>query len=55
MNEEEEHITVFMGTPEKRRLLERPRYKWKYNIKIDLRDICWPDVDWIHLLAEDRD
>jgi hypothetical protein len=37
-----------------RRLLGRPRRRWKDNIKIDLMEIGFGDVDSIHL-AQDRD
>jgi hypothetical protein len=33
---------------------ERPRRRWDDNIKIDLREIGWGGMDWIHL-AQDRD
>jgi hypothetical protein len=39
--------------PEGRQPLGRPRRKWEDNIKIDLREIGFGDVDWIHL-AQDR-
>ena len=42
-----------MGKPEGRRPLERPRRRWKDNIKMDLREVGW-GVDWIDL-AQDRD
>jgi hypothetical protein len=29
----------FVGKPEGKRLLERPRRRWKDNIKMDLREI----------------
>jgi hypothetical protein len=32
----------------------RPRHRWVGNIKIDLREIGWDDIDWIDL-AQDRD
>jgi hypothetical protein len=32
----------------------RPRSKWVDNIKINLREIGWDDVDWIDM-AQDRD
>jgi hypothetical protein len=32
----------------------RSRHRWVDNIKIDLRDIGWDGMDWIHL-AQDRD
>jgi hypothetical protein len=30
------------------------RHRWEDNIKLDLREIGFGDVDWIHL-AQDRD
>jgi hypothetical protein len=32
----------------------RPRRRWEDNIGMDLREIGWEGVDWIHL-AQDRD
>jgi hypothetical protein len=46
--------TILVGRPEGRRPLGRPRRRWEDNIKMDLRDIRFGDVDWIHL-AQDRD
>jgi hypothetical protein len=34
--------------------LGRPRRRWVYNIKIDLREIGWDVIEWIDL-AQDRD
>jgi hypothetical protein len=34
-----------VGKPEGKRLLGRPRRKWKENIKMDLRDIGWGGMD----------
>jgi hypothetical protein len=45
---------VLMEKPEGKRSLERPRRRWEYGIKMDLREIGWGGVEWIHL-AEDRD
>jgi hypothetical protein len=39
---------------EGKRPLRRPRRRYEDNIGIDLREVGWEDVDWIHL-AEDRD
>jgi hypothetical protein len=36
------------------RPLGRPRRRWEDNIKMDLREIGFGDVDWTHL-AQDRD
>jgi hypothetical protein len=48
------HYNIFVGRPEGRRPLGRPRRRWEDNIKIDLREIGFGVVDWIHL-AQDRD
>jgi hypothetical protein len=34
--------------------LGRPRRRWENNIKMDLREIGFGDMDWIHW-AQDRD
>jgi len=34
--------------------LGRPRPRWEDSIRMDLREIGWEGVDWIHL-AQDRD
>jgi hypothetical protein len=44
---------VLVGKPEGRRPLGRPRRRWEDNIKMDLSEIVFGDVDWIHL-AQDR-
>jgi hypothetical protein len=38
----------------KRPPLRRPGYRWVNNIKMDLRQIEWEDVDWFYT-AKDRD
>jgi hypothetical protein len=45
--------SILVGRPEGRRQLGRPRRRWE-DIKMDLREIGFGDVDWIHL-AQDRD
>jgi hypothetical protein len=45
---------ILVGSPEWRRPLGRSRRRWEDNIKIDLREIGFGDVDWIHW-AQDRD
>jgi hypothetical protein len=45
---------ILVGRPEGRRPLGRPRHRWDDNIKMDLGEIGFGDVDWIHL-AQDRD
>jgi hypothetical protein len=45
---------VFVGKPEGKRPLGRPRRRWVDNIKIYLKGIEWGDMDWIDL-AQNRD
>jgi hypothetical protein len=45
---------IFVGKPEGKRPLERPRRRWVDNIKTDLREIGWEGMDWTDL-AYDRD
>jgi hypothetical protein len=40
---------ILIGTRERKKPLGRPRRRWKDNIKMDLREIVWEVVDWIHL------
>jgi transcription termination factor 2 len=40
---------VLVGRPEGKRPLGRPRRKWKYNIKMDLRQIAIDGANWIQL------
>jgi hypothetical protein len=44
---------VLVGKPQGKRPLERPRCRWEDGIKMDLREIGWGGVEWIHL-AQDR-
>jgi len=39
---------------EGKRPLRRPRRRWEDNIRMDLKEIGWEGVYWIHL-AQDRD
>jgi hypothetical protein len=48
------HIRILLGKPEGKGLLGRPRRRWVDNIKIDLIEIEWDDMDWIDL-AQNRD
>jgi hypothetical protein len=43
-----------MGIQEGKRSLGRPRRMWEDNIKMDLREIGWGFMDWIHLV-QNRD
>jgi hypothetical protein len=41
--------SILVGKPEGKRQLGRPRRRWKYNITINLREIGWEIVHWLHL------
>jgi hypothetical protein len=45
---------ILVGKPEGKRPLGRPRRRWKDDIRMNLWEIGWEAVDWIHL-AQDRD
>jgi hypothetical protein len=41
---------VLVGKPKGKRILERPRHRWKNGIKMYLQHIGWEDVEWIQLV-----
>jgi hypothetical protein len=41
MGEGRNMYRVFVGKPERKRQLERPRRRWEDGIKMDLREIGW--------------
>jgi hypothetical protein len=45
---------LLVGKPEGKRPLGRPRRSWVDNIRMDLGEVRWGEVDWIGL-APDRD
>jgi hypothetical protein len=54
MGERRNACRKLVGNPEGKRPLGRPRRRWVDNIKMDLREIGWDGMDWIHL-AQNRD
>jgi hypothetical protein len=44
---------LLVGKPEGKRPPIRPRRRWVDNIRMDLAEVGWGDVDWIGL-AKDR-
>jgi len=54
MGEMRNTYKIFVGKPEGMLSLRRPGNRWEDNIIMDLREIGWETVDWIHL-AQDRD
>jgi hypothetical protein len=45
---------IFVGQPQGKKPLRRPRRRQLDNIKMDLREIGWGGMDWIDL-AQDKD
>jgi hypothetical protein len=45
---------LLVRKPEEKRPLGRPRRRWEDNIRMDLGEVGWGDVDCIGL-AQDRD
>ena len=45
---------VFVGKPDGKRTLGRPRRRWEDNIKMDLQEVGCAGMDWIEL-TQDRE
>jgi hypothetical protein len=54
MGEKRNAYRILVGNPERKRPIGRPRRRWEDNIRVDLREIGWDDMDWIDL-TQDRD
>jgi hypothetical protein len=53
MGEKWNAYKLVVEKPEGKRPLRRPRRRWVDNIRMDLGEVEWCDVDWIDL-AQDR-
>jgi hypothetical protein len=53
MGEKRTANRLLVEKPEGKRPLGRPRRRWVDNIRMDLVEVGWGDVDWIGL-AKDR-
>jgi hypothetical protein len=53
MGEKRNTYSLVVGKPEGKRPLGRQRRRWVDNIRMDLGEMGWGDVDWIGL-AQDR-
>jgi hypothetical protein len=53
MREKRNAYRLLAGKPERKRPLGRPRRRWVDDIRLDLGEVGWGDVDWI-CLAKDR-
>jgi hypothetical protein len=51
MGEMRNAYKILVGEPEGKRPLTRPNHRWE-GIRIDLREIGWKDVDWMHLVQD---
>jgi hypothetical protein len=54
LGKREKRNGLLVGKPEGRRPLGRPRRRWLDNVRMDLVEVGWGEVDWIGL-AQDRD
>jgi hypothetical protein len=54
MGEERIVYRLLVGKPEGRKPIGRPRRWWAGNIRMDLVEVGWGDVDWVGM-AQDRD
>jgi hypothetical protein len=43
---------ILVGRLEGKKLPGRTRRRWEDNIKMDLREMWWDGVDWIHLVQD---
>jgi hypothetical protein len=53
MGEKRNTYRLLVGKPEGKIPSGRPRRRWADNIRMDLGEVGWDDVDWIGL-AQDR-
>jgi hypothetical protein len=53
MGERRNAYRLLVGNPEGKRPLGRPTHRWVDNIRMDLGEVGWGDVEWIDL-AKDR-
>jgi hypothetical protein len=52
MREKKKTYGVLVGMIERKRPLGRPRFRWECNIKMDLKQIEWRGMNWIHLVPD---
>jgi len=52
MVEKRNTYRTFIGKPEGKRQCVRPRCRCEDNIRIDLQEIGWESVNWIHLTQD---
>jgi hypothetical protein len=47
MGEKRNAYRLLVGKPEGKRPLGRPNHRWVDNIRMDLGEVGWGDMDWI--------
>jgi hypothetical protein len=50
----DEKYRILVGKPEQKRPHGGSRHRWEDDIRMDLSETEWEDVDWIHVV-HDRD
>jgi hypothetical protein len=50
IEEERKVYRYFVGKPEGRTPLGRPRHRWVDGVRMDLMEISWRSLEWIQLL-----
>ena len=48
MEEGRSAFNILTGTPIRKRHLGRPRRRWEYNIRMDLKEIGINTSNWVH-------
>jgi hypothetical protein len=43
---------ILVGKPQMTKLLGRRRHTWEDNIRMDLTEIGWEGVDWVHMAQD---
>jgi hypothetical protein len=52
MGEKRNAYRILVGKPDEKRPLGRSRRRWVDNIKNDIREIGWVDIDWFDLVQD---
>ena len=52
MGKKRDAYRTLVGEPEGRSLPGRPRCRWEDNIKVDLQEVGWGDMNWIDMTQD---